>query len=129
MKDQSGNVKTDDYATDAQFQGALVDQMARLYLRSLFEEDSCDRLSARHFGLIALCNRMVSRSPNDVFIHDGANCGSPFQSAITSHRSIRNPETKTSEPVCTDHLLLELAPVIRLRRQDNPLATSPGQAW
>jgi hypothetical protein len=125
MKDQNGNAKTDDYATDERFQKALVDQMPRLYLHSLFEEDFCDRLSARHFGLIVVCDRVVNHSPNDLFIHHGANCESPFQSKITSDPSIRKLETETLKAICTEYLFLRPVPVIRLRRQDDQLASLP----
>ena len=98
--------------------------MARLYLRSLFEEDFRDRLSARHFGLIVVCDRVVNHSPNDLFIHHGANCESPFQSKVTSNPSIRKPETGTPGGMCNEHLLSRLVPVIRLRPQDDALAPS-----
>ena len=123
MKDHNGNVKTDDYETDEQFQKAPAGQMARLYLHSLFEEDFCDRLSARHFGLIVVCDRVVHNSPNDLFIHHGADCDSPFQSTVTSDPGIRNPETGTREAMRTEYLSLRPVPVIRLRRQDDRLAS------
>ena len=104
MKDQIGNVQTNNSWTDERFQGALAEQMARLYPESLLKDYPCDRLSANHFGLTVICDRVVYRSPSDLFIHHGANSGSPFQSKVTSNLSIRNPDTETREAMCTEYL-------------------------
>ena len=129
MKDQSGNVTTNNYATNERFQRALPEQMARLYPDSLLKDYPCDRFSANHFGLTAVCDRVVYRYPGDLFIHHGSSCGSPFESKVTSNPSIRKPTTGTREAISTEYLFSRPVPVIRLRRQDEPLATSPAQAW
>ena len=125
MKDQIRNAKTNNYATEEQFQRILAEQLASLHLRGfVLTHDLRHCLSARYFGLSAVCDRVVNRSSGDLFIHHGSDCGSSFQSKLTSNPSIREPETGTPRGICNEHLLSRLVPVIRLRRQDDPLAFS-----
>lgn len=107
MKDQIGNVKTNNYMPDEQYHRMLAQQMANLYVPGLLKDHPCGRPRARHFDVTAVCDRMVTRSPSNLFIHYGSDCGAPLQSKVTTNPSIRKPETGTPEAVCTEYLLLQ----------------------
>ena len=103
MKDQIRNAKTNNYATDEQFHRILAEQMAGLFLFGfVLAGDLCHRLSARHFGLSAVRDRVVNRSSGDLFIHHGSDCESSFQSKVTGNPSIRNLKQDLPEECATN---------------------------